>query len=128
MISDPAENERTVTRIMARLIDADKRIAEIKKLCCDGCDNCCGVKCLDCWVDDVMCLIDDAPSVDAVEVVHGHWIKEIDNSTHMHKCSVCGARVVKGLYEYDNPNIYCYHCGAKMDGNMENYRSEEVIR
>ncbi len=69
MISDPAENERTVTRIMARLINADKRIAEIKKLYCDGCDNCCGVKCLDCWVDDVMCLIDDAPSVDAVPVV-----------------------------------------------------------
>ena len=77
MISDPAENERTVARIMARLIDADKRIAEIKKLYCDGCDNYGGVKCLDCWVDDVMCLIDDAPSVDAVEVVRcrdcKHW-------------------------------------------------------
>ena len=24
---------------MARLIDADKRIAEIKKIYCDGCDN-----------------------------------------------------------------------------------------
>ena len=54
---------------MARLIDADKRIAEIKKLYCDGCDNYGGVKCLDCWVDDAMCLIDDAPSVDAVPVV-----------------------------------------------------------
>ena len=88
---------------MAKLISADKRIADIKKLYCDGCDNRCGAKCFDCWVDDAMCLIDDAPSVDAVEVVHGHWIKEIDNSTHMHKCSVCGARAVKGLYEYDNP-------------------------
>ena len=115
MISDPAENERTVTRIMARLINADKRIAEIKKLYCDGCDNLCGEKCLDCWVDDVMCLIDDAPSVDAVEVVHGRWLRSIDNECEMHKCSVCGARVVKGLYEYENPNKYCYHCGAKMD-------------
>lgn len=30
---------------MARLIDADKRIAEIKKLYCDGCDNYGGTKC-----------------------------------------------------------------------------------
>lgn len=54
---------------MARLIDADKRIAEIKKLYCDGCDNYGGVKCRACWVDDAMCLIDDATTVDAVEVV-----------------------------------------------------------
>ena len=54
---------------MARLIDADKRIAEIKKLYCDGCDNYGGVRCRACWVDDAMCLIDDATTVDAVEVV-----------------------------------------------------------
>ena len=54
---------------MARLIDADKRIAEIKKLYCDGCDNYGGVRCRACWVDDAMCLIDDATTVDAVPVV-----------------------------------------------------------
>lgn len=54
---------------MARLIDADKRIEEIKKIYCDGCDNYGGVKCRACWVDDAMCLIDDATTVDAVEVV-----------------------------------------------------------
>ena len=54
---------------MARLIDADKRIAEIKKIYCDGCDNYGGVKCRACWVDDAMCLIDDATTVDAVPVV-----------------------------------------------------------
>ena len=54
---------------MARLIDADKRIAEIKKLYCDGCDNYGGTKCRACWVDDAMCLIDDATTVDAVPVV-----------------------------------------------------------
>ena len=54
---------------MARLIDADKRIAEIKKLYCDGCDNYGGAKCRACWVDDAMCLIDDATVVDAVPVV-----------------------------------------------------------
>ena len=54
---------------MARLIDADKRIAENKKLYCDGCNNYGGAKCRACWVDDAMCLIDDAPTVDAVPVV-----------------------------------------------------------
>ena len=64
----------------------------------------------------VKCFVVQMPTVDAVEVVHGQWIDRIDTETQMHECSVCGARVVKGLYEYDNPNRYCYHCGAKMDG------------
>ena len=54
---------------MARLIDADNRIAEIKKQYCTDCENYRGVKCRACWVDDAMCLIDDATPVDAVEVV-----------------------------------------------------------
>ena len=54
---------------MGRLIDADNRIAEIKKIYCDGCDNYGGAKCRACWVDDAMCLIDDATTVDAVPVV-----------------------------------------------------------
>ena len=66
-------------------------------------------------------IILSAPTVDAVEVVRGHWEKTIDNCTVMHKCSVCGARVVKGFYEHENPNRYCYHCGAKMDGDKDSY-------
>ena len=88
MISDPADKERTVTRIMAKLINADKRIAEIKKIYCDGCDNRCGVKCLDCWVDDAMCLIDDAPSVDAVEVVRCRDCKHMIPQSHTRYCTV----------------------------------------
>ena len=61
-------------------------------------------------------ILHHTPTVDAVEVVHGYWQKSIDNECVMHRCSVCGARVVKNLYEYENPNRYCYHCGAKMDG------------
>lgn len=64
----------------------------------------------------IITLLDKAPTIDAVPVVHGVWERSIDNDCLMHKCSVCGARVVKGLYEYENPNRYCYHCGAKMDG------------
>lgn len=64
---------------MARLINADKRIAEIKNQYCIGCDNYGGIRCRACWVDDAICLIDDAPTVDAVEVVRcrdcKHWLK-----------------------------------------------------
>ena len=66
---------------MARLIDADKRIAEIKKLYCDGCDNYGGTKCRACWVDDAMCLIEDAPTVDAVPVVRCNDCKHWDSET-----------------------------------------------
>ena len=61
---------------MARLIDADKRIAEIKKIYCDGCDNYGGVRCRACWVDDAICLIDDAPTVDAVPVEKYNELRE----------------------------------------------------
>ena len=65
---------------MARLIDANNRITEIKKLYCDGCDNYGGAKCRACWVDDAMCLIDDAPTVDAVEVVRCKDCKHYDEA------------------------------------------------
>jgi len=42
----------------------------------------------------------------------------------MRGCSACGARVVKGLYEYENPNLYCYHCGAKMNGERKSHVKE----
>lgn len=45
----------------------------------------------------------------------GHWEKDVDCGCVMHRCSLCGARVVRGEYEYENPNLYCYHCGAKME-------------
>lgn len=60
-------------------------------------------------------VVADMPAADVAPVRHGKWISRVDTDTTMYECSVCGARVVKGLYEYNNPNKYCYHCGAKMD-------------
>ena len=71
-------------------------------------------------------MIDNAPTVDAVEVVHGRWlnVKETevyspDNRctfTHTAEtCSVCDIRsgfIGAKLYLYDN---HCPNCGAKMD-------------
>lgn len=65
----------------------------------------------------VLQMIHRQPIADVATVRRGNWIERVDNDTHMHECSLCGARVVKGLYEYENPNLYCYHCGARMDGD-----------
>jgi hypothetical protein len=57
------------------------------------------------------------PTVDAVEVVHGRWIDNLDERGFLcnawRKCSVCG-----GLNWSKKPN-YCPNCGAKMDGGNE---------
>ena len=59
-----------------------------------------------CLYDDK--LIDEAPTVDAVEVVHGRWIKGENWSV---TCSVCGCLSIA----HDGKN-FCPNCGAKMDG------------
>ena len=61
--------------------------------------------------------IDDAPTVDTVEVVHGRWI--MDDFTHRYRCSVCEAYkpydTVGDYISYWDCD-YCPICGAKMDG------------
>ena len=57
-------------------------------------------------------MIDNAHTIDAVEVVHGQWILGVPIT-----CSVCG----KPAAEHDSPisfweSPYCPWCGAKMDG------------
>lgn len=61
--------------------------------------------------DEVEQAIRDAPTVDAVEVVHGRWVGvEFDT---VFVCSNCG--LVVG-WELSN---YCPNCGAKMDGDAD---------
>ena len=68
-------------------------------------------------------LIQQQPTVDAVEVVHGEWSiieDDYDDATIL-ECSVC--EVSFRFYEYDGllPQAqtyhYCPNCGAKMDGD-----------
>lgn len=57
-----------------------------------------------------------APTIDAVPVVHGHWIHTgLINAYggHQHKCSVCGYELMVSPM-CDNEN-YCCNCGSKMD-------------
>ena len=56
--------------------------------------------------DVFMDLVDCAPTVDAVEVVHGHWSILDENCC---VCSVCHNHSIQDYY-------YCPECGAKMDG------------
>ena len=60
------------------------------------------------WVSDIM--IEDAPTIEAEPVRHGHWEKigTIENTWVVHKCSYCGYQTI------DNGQ-YCTNCGAKMD-------------
>ena len=67
--------------------------------------------------DDLLAVIADAPTVDAVEVVHGRWIMGVDEGDYEYgTCSMCGYN------EYNAfccllPHNYCPNCGAKMDGD-----------
>ena len=54
--------------------------------------------------------IENAPTVDAVEVVHGRWEK---HGKHDWRCTVCKIGVP---YSYTGFH-YCPNCGAKMDGD-----------
>ena len=58
-----------------RLIDADKRIAEIKEYYCTDCNNYGGVRCRACWVDDAMGLIDEAETADVAKVIFCKYCK-----------------------------------------------------
>ena len=51
-------------------------------------------------------VVDEAPTVDAVEVVHGRWMHHENDIAY---CSNCEADAVE-----DGTN-YCPNCGAKMD-------------
>ena len=53
-------------------------------------------------------LLETAPAVDAVEVVHGRWIKDGDVVV----CSECGEEHAWDEYRA----TFCEDCGARMDG------------
>ena len=57
-------------------------------------------------------LIIEAPTVDAVEVVHGRWKQARYTEAPLYICSNCDKP------EYKTHN-YCPNCGAKMDGGVE---------
>lgn len=59
--------------------------------------------------------IDNAPTVDAVEVVHGRWV------THYRSGTPVAEGYVSTCCDMWNKrkSPYCPHCGAKMDGGAK---------
>ena len=83
-----------------RLIDAMKLVTKIAKKARFGRIE----------YDDVLAVIADAPTVDAVEVVHGRWIRgEYEGE---YTCSVCGMEYCEADPS-EKPYNYCPKCGSK---------------
>lgn len=59
--------------------------------------------------------IDDAPTIDAVPVVHGRWVKTHTTEENVWNCSACGYPV--GIWTAWSR--FCPNCGARMDGGAE---------
>lgn len=121
---------------MARYIDKDLFLQDIKMRYCNNCARPNEIKCRACHIDDMLGEIEDAPTADVVEVKHGEWIKDAyyDNPC---VCSYCGVEApyfnkFEETFDYDwEENLvstghktikeyirtqYCHRCGAKMDG------------
>ena len=94
---------------MARLIDADEFLKNEIKRC--GCVPLIG----SCTSDNEIFkfILEQQPTVDAVEVVHGEWnICEDDyNDLVYHTCSNCGAEYTTD-YGVDLTWKFCPNCGA----------------
>ena len=115
-----------------RLIDADALKTEARKLENIG-DN--DFERGFCWgVDEVVNLIESAPTVDAEPVRHGRWIEKPPYEDETVKglefqivCSRCDAQNSSITFDENSVPIgksfwmsrYCPNCGARMDGDSE---------
>lgn len=65
-------------------------------------------------------MLKAAPTIDAVEVVHGKWLPvSVDPADPYFRCSVC-LYGTDTIFDIDEPFNYCPRCGAKMDGGADN--------
>ena len=97
---------------MSRYIDADELLTHVKDLRINTAE---GYEFRHRCIDPQ--YVYDAPTVDAVPVVHGHWIDMGD----FEKCSACKATRLKEFNSFHGNatwirTAYCPYCGASMDG------------
>ena len=106
-----------------RLIDANELLEQIQQADADVFDAPPPGYCSlggDDWgysYDTIARIVRNAPTVDAVEVVHGRWVKRTDicdalEIEEAYSCSECGKSAV-------TKHNFCSRCGAKMDGEKE---------
>ena len=60
----------------------------------------------------VMGVLKQQPTAEVVEVKHSEWILHSDGSG---TCKICGKHQ-KHIWDMDNWQNFCGHCGAKMNG------------
>lgn len=109
-----------------RHIDADALLNTLFEVHCKECDKRKGKKngkyktiyevgeapCKSCGVNDMREYIEDAPTADVREVVHGEWIDKGEDYMIRWTCSNCGRR---DTHIYD----FCPDCGADMRERRE---------
>lgn len=93
-----------------RLIDADALIQEMYRIVTETNSESIHI---DCIVDEA---VGNAPTVDAVPVVHGEWLPT--NDENKKRCSRCDVIHLIAQYPAVGANL-CPACGAKMDGGNE---------
>ena len=77
------------------------------------------------WPCLLLTDINEVPTADAVEVVHGRWIyhecvSSFDGAISGYSCSKCNAFVNEEVFDNDEfHKVFCGNCGAKMDGGNE---------
>ena len=102
-----------------RLIYVNDALEKVCETCCCDFEECKQVGfCAD------YANIEQLPTVDAVKVVHAHWIydgDEVDGNMQAH-CSNCFAGDVHAAWK-KNSVPYCWSCGAKMD---EDFKGVEI--
>ena len=65
-------------------------------------------------IESVLEYAENLPAADVAPVVHGKWIYEGNSQAWV--CSRCGRGVNA---DPEGIDLYCYHCGAKMDEEVE---------
>lgn len=68
---------------------------------------------------EVKRILNIAPTVEAIPVVHGFWKKEIEDGMYWYVCSECGHEIPRDRYKHDWFSAYCPACGARMDMEEE---------
>ena len=72
---------------------------------------------LDICCDDLIAMIKEQPTVDAVPVVHGEWIFGKNHGEFVEaECSHCKGLLLVKWYDEIDKYRFCPNCGAKMDG------------
>lgn len=73
-----------------------------------------------CYAPVQLEIVKALPAADVAPVVHGRWHLLDDCANAGLYCSACGRRVHREEFAYKKlRSKYCPHCGARMDGWME---------